>query len=111
MQTIALRLDPGNLANADTDLRYALADRICERSAGILAEDGWSYEGEPPFLLVFLQTIDLAAGLACVLDVVENIRVMDNDLRHGCVVAIQRDNGYEVAYPPGFIEPFDPWAL
>lgn len=125
MGTIALRLHPDQLANPNTDLRYVLPDTIIERSGGVLADDGWGYEGEPPFMVLFLQATDLQAGLKCVLDVVENVRVMENDLQEGCVVAVRRDEGdetaegssedeayagYEVVYPPGFAEPFAPWA-
>jgi hypothetical protein len=110
MDTIALRLDPGRLANLDTDLRYELPDLICERCRAVLADDGWGYEGEPPFVVMFLRATDVETGLGCVLDVIENVRIKDNDLRDGCVVAVRRDGNYEVVYPPGFIGPFDPWA-
>jgi hypothetical protein len=59
------------------------------------------------FLFLFLQASELEQALACVLDVVKNIRVLDNDLR-SAVVAVERDGGHEVVYPPGFEEPFLP---
>jgi hypothetical protein len=119
MHTIAIRLNPAQLANPDTDLRYELPDLIIERSGGVLEDDGWGYEGDPPFLVVFLRTTDLQAGLGFVLDAVNNVRVMGNDLRVGCLVATRSNAsdevagtylGYEVAFPPGGMEPFAPWA-
>lgn len=119
MHTIALRLHPGRLPNPDADLRYVLPDLMVERADGALTDDGWGYEGEPPFMVIFLQASDLEAGLSCVLDVVENVRVRENDLRSGCVVAVRQEDGtdasqtydgYEVVYPPGCMEPFAPWA-
>jgi len=110
MDRIVLRLDPGRLKNSDTDLRYVLPDLICERAGGRLTDDGWSYEGDPPFMVMWLRTEDINAALPFVLDVVENVRVMENDLRQACVVAVQRDGGCEVMYPAGFVGRFDPWA-
>ena len=53
------------------------------------------------------------------LDAIEHDRVMENDLREGCVVAVRRtDPGpevgewddWEVVYPPDFTDEFAPWA-
>jgi hypothetical protein len=107
MATLVVRLDPRKLANPDADLRYLLPDLLAEHSAGILRDDGYDYLGEPPFLFLFLQASELEPALACVLEVVTNIRVLDNDLR-SAVVAVERDGGHEVVYPPGFEEPFLP---
>ena len=58
--------------------------------------------GEAPWLVLFLKAAELEAALACVLDVVENVRVLGNDLRPAAVVAVEREGGQEVVYPPGF---------
>lgn len=41
MGEIAIRLDPGKLANPDADLRYLIPDRIEELSKGKLRNEGY----------------------------------------------------------------------
>jgi hypothetical protein len=108
MASIVVRLDPRRLVNPDTDIRYLLPDLLAERSAGVIGDDGFDYVGETPLLVLFLKASDLERGLACVLDVVENVRVLDNDLRPAVVVAVEREGGREVVYPPQFAGPFLP---
>ncbi len=109
MHTIVLRLDPARLENPDLDLRYVLPDLLAERSGGVIVDRGYDYAGGPPPLLVlYLEAAELVPALACVRDVIENVRILDNDLRQAVVVAIRPDNGQEVAYPPGFVGPFLP---
>ncbi len=108
MPTITLRLDPQLLDNPDADIRYRLPDLLVERSRGVISDDGYDYVGTQPLLVLFLKTSKLKQALACVLDVIENVRVLDNDLRRGVVVAIERSGGREVIYPPGFKGPFLP---
>jgi hypothetical protein len=40
--------------------------------------------------------------------VVENFRVLDNDLRPAAVVPVEREGGHEVVFPPDFTGPFLP---
>jgi hypothetical protein len=46
--------------------------------------------------------------LACILDVVQNVRVLDNDLRRAAVVAVEHEDGHDVEYPPDFTGTFLP---
>ncbi len=108
MATVAIRLDPRLLENPDADIRYRLPELLAERSGGGLADDGYDYAGEGPFLLLFLKVPRVKPALACILDVIENVRVLDNELRPAVVVAIERKGGHEVVYPPGFEGPFLP---
>jgi len=109
MPTIAIRLDPQMLDNPDADIRYELPDVLAERSGGVISDDGYDYVGEQsPFLVLFLNASELEPALACVRDVLANVRVLDNDLRRGAVVAVQRDGRYQVVYPPNFEGPFLP---
>jgi hypothetical protein len=105
--TIVLRIDPEQLDNPDADLRYKLTDLLTERSAAI-TDDGYDYVGEQPLLVLFLKASKLEAALACVLDVVENERVLGNDLQRAVVVAVRSRNRDKVVYPPGFAGPFLP---
>jgi hypothetical protein len=108
MVTLILRLNPRLLENPDADIRYRLPDLLAERSRGVISDDGYDYVGEEPLLVLFLKTSDLTLGLGCVLDVIENVRVLDNDLRPGIAVTVERDGKWEVVYPPGFTGPFLP---
>jgi hypothetical protein len=106
MATVVVRLDPRLLDNPDADIRYQLPDLLAERSAGVIADDGYDSVGDGPLLVLFLKASELKPALACVLDVVKNVRVLDNDLLPAAVVAVERDGGHEVFYPPGFAGPF-----
>lgn len=108
MATVVVRLDPWLLDNPDADIRYHLPDLLAGRSGGVIADDGYDYVGDGPLLVLFLKASKLKVALACVLDVVENVRVLGNDLRTAAVVAVERDGGHEVVYPPGFAGPFLP---
>jgi hypothetical protein len=102
MDRIVIRLDPQQLDNPDTDMRYVLSDLLSERSDGLIEDDGYDYVGNEPLLMLFFKTSQLEPALTCVVDVVENVRVLDNDLRRGAVVAVERDGNHEVVYPRGF---------
>jgi hypothetical protein len=108
MHTIVLRLDPAELMNPDLDLRYQLPDLLAERSGGLIQDNGYDYVDGSRLLLLFLKVTELGSSLACIREVIEHFRVLDNDLRQGVVVAIAGEDGYEVVYPPGFVGPFLP---
>lgn len=99
MNTIAIKLDPARLTNPDTDMRYTLPDLLAERSGVVIKDDGYDYVGQSDTLVLFLTVSDLARATACIIDVIANVRVLDNDLRTAATVAIQRDDKFEVVYP------------
>lgn len=101
MTSIALRLDPQLLTNPDLDLRYALSERIVERTEGSLTDDGCDYDGES-HLVLFFESENLEADVATLVEVINNERILENDLRPAAVVAVERDGAYEVVYPPAF---------
>jgi hypothetical protein len=108
MPTIIVRLNPQLLDNPDADIRYRLPDLLAERSGGVISDDGYDYVGDEPLLVLFLKASKLKPALACVLDVIQNVRVLGNDLRRAVVVAVRRRGGHDVAYPPDFAGPFLP---
>jgi hypothetical protein len=108
MHTIVLRLDPGRMDNPDLDIRYVLPDLLSERSAGVITDDGYDYVGDRPYLVLFLKVTVLEPAVACVRDVIENVRVLDNDLRPAIVAAVEHEDRHEVIYPAGFDGPFLP---
>lgn len=106
MERIVLRLDPCLLANPDADIRYQLPDLLSDRSAGAISANGYDYVGDTPVMVLFLNVIEVDPALECILDVVENVRLLDNDLRKAIAVAVEKTNGHEVIYPQGFTGPF-----
>lgn len=108
MEQILIRLDPRLLANPDADLRYELPDLLAARSNGAIADDGYDYVGEPSQLVLFLKVSDVELAIKCILDVVENERLLENDLRPAATVAVKTIEGYEVVFPVGFTGAFLP---
>ncbi len=108
MATVVVRFDPQLLGNPDADIRYRLPDLLVQRSAGVVSDDAYDSVGDEPLLVLFLKATKLKAAIACVLDVVQNVRVLDNDLGAATVVAVRRKGGYEILYPSGFVGPFLP---
>jgi hypothetical protein len=108
MTKLAIRLDPRRLDNPDTDIRYLLPDLLAERSAGVLSDDGYDYVGPEPFLVLFLKASEIEPALNCAIEVIEQVRLLNNDLRPATVVAVERDGRQEVVYPPNFVGPFLP---
>jgi hypothetical protein len=104
--SIVVRIDPQLLENPDADIRYVLPDLLAERSSGIITDDGYDYMGETPLLMLYLQVSDLQLALACILDIVQHVRVLGNNLEQAVVVAIKNDNDYEVVYPLNFTGSF-----
>lgn len=103
MHTFTLRLDPGRLANPDLDIRYVLPDLLAERSGGTIQDDGYDYVGQaPPYLVLFLKATELQPAIACIRHVIENERVLENDLRPAVVAAVEREGRYDVIFPAGF---------
>ena len=106
MDTIAIKLDPDRLANPVADMRYILPDVLAERSGGVIQDDGYDYVGPSNFMVVFLKVSDVDRAMSCITDVITNVRVLENDLRTGATVAIQRGDKFVVAYPADSQEEF-----
>ncbi len=107
MHTIILKLDPERLENPDLDIRYILQDLLVARSGGTIEDDGYDYAQDgTATLLLFLKVSDLEAALKCIIDVVENIRVLGNDLKNRVVVMVAGPAGHpagdQVVYPLGY---------
>jgi hypothetical protein len=99
---IVLRVDLCRLCNPDVGIRRALADLLAERSGGVIRCDGHGPSADTTALLLFLSAERSDEALACIADVVEQVPVLDNDLRSAVVAALQRPDGYTVIYPHGF---------
>jgi hypothetical protein len=106
MDSIAIKLDPALLTNPDADMRYTLPDLLAERSGGVIEADGYDYLDPSNVMVVFLKVSDLALATSIIIDVITNVRVLENDLRTGATVAIQRGEKFEVIYPANSREEF-----
>lgn len=106
MAEFAIRLDPGNLSNPDLDIRYRLPDLIIERSGGVIVDNGYDYGTDNDTLFLFLKSDDVQAAQKAILDVVENVRVLDNDLRGAVAVALLGSTDDTVFYPADFVGEF-----
>jgi len=106
MPNIAIKLHAERLSNPDLDIRYALPDLLKARSGGVISDDGYDYVGDTNDLVLFLQVSNVEQAIACILEVITNVPVLDNDLRDGAVVAIKRDGKFDVIYPINSQEEF-----
>jgi hypothetical protein len=103
---LVLRLDPARLANPDAALRHVLPEFLAERSGGTVRGEGHGATSDGTAMLLFLRAEQLDEALVCLADVVENVPVLDNDLRPALVAAVRRPDGYQVVYPLDFRGPF-----
>src|ERR1700722_13774193 len=97
--SIVLRLDPQLLDNPDADIRYMLPDLLAERSGGQICDNGYDYVGKQNFLMLFLLATAVQSALTCITDVLDNERVLGNDLLKSVTVALERGSDYEVFFP------------
>jgi hypothetical protein len=88
MRTIILKLFPAHLRNPDLDIRYVLPDLLVERSGGLIEDVGYDYEDGSDTLLIYLDTEDLDRALACINDLVEDTKVLGNDLKEGMEILV-----------------------
>ena len=110
MDTIAIKLEPGLLTNPDLDIRYTLSDLLAARCGKVIQDDGYDYVGSPATpaspMVIYLKASDLERAKACIIDVITNVHVLDNDLRRAATVAVQRGDKFEVIYPADGREEF-----
>jgi hypothetical protein len=102
MPTIILKLTPELLTNPVADLRYAVPDLLVERSGDVIADDSYDYLDGTDEMLIFLQVTDVTRASQIILETLATEQILGNDLRPGCVVAVERDGRHEVIYPADF---------
>ncbi|MBX2802589.1 MAG: hypothetical protein KTR31_33225 [Myxococcales bacterium] len=85
-----MRLDPAQLRNPDTDLRYALPKALEHWSGGAVRSDGYDYDGPDgtAAMLIYVRVDDVDTGLAFVTKFLRDQRVMGNDLQSVTVRAV-----------------------
>jgi hypothetical protein len=94
----------------DTNVVFAAGCRACARSSVFRPPVVWVNEEEIAAEKRNMENQNVPFGIPVwhTCDVIENVRVLENDLRPAAVVAIERESGPDVVYPPHFTSPFLP---
>lgn len=112
MGTIAIKLNPEKLENADLDLRYLVPDRIEEATKGKVQDNGYDYSSDDTnSIIVFMTSENPEEDVNDVLEILKNEKFLDNDIYKSGIVAIAHGDGededeYKVIHPDNFNEPF-----
>jgi hypothetical protein len=104
--SIVIRLDPAKLENPDADLRYEIPDRLAQRSAGLIQDDGYDYESSGDVMQIYLKTADLDSALLQVVAFLETEGLHGNQLARAAEVGVSESDAsaateFRLAYPPG----------
>ena len=106
---IAILLDPSQLHNPDLDIRYVIPETLVDRAPGLFLNNGYDYVKDSKQLLLFLRATDLTRATTEVVRLIENEKVLENDLRLATVVAVRSNGGISVIFPSGYKNVF-PWS-
>jgi hypothetical protein len=112
MGTIAIKINPEKLDNADLDLRYLIPDRIEEVTKGKVEDNGYDYSSDDTnSIIVFMSSENPKEDVNDVLEILKNEKFLDNDIYKSGIVAIADGDGenedeYKVINPGNFNEPF-----
>lgn len=112
MGTIAIKINPEKLENADLDLRYLIPDRIEEVTKGKVEDNGYDYSSDDTnSIIVFMTTENPKEDVNVVLEILKNEKFLDNDIYKSGIVAIADGDGededeYKVIHPINYNESF-----
>jgi hypothetical protein len=112
MGTIAIKLNPEKLENADLDLRYLIPDRIEEVTKGKVQDNGYDYSSDDTnSIIVFMTSENPEEDAIAVLEILKNEKFLDNDIYKSGIVAIADGEGeaedeYKVIHPSNFNKKF-----
>lgn len=100
MGTIAIKLNPEKLENADLDLRYLIPDRIEELTKGKVQDDGYDYSSdETNSIIIFMKSENPEEDVKCVLEILRSEKFLNNDIYEVGVIAINNGQKYKVIHP------------
>lgn len=108
MGTIAIKLNPEKLENADLDLRYLIPDRIEEVTKGKVQDNGYDYSSDDEnSIILFMTSENPEDDVNDVLEILKNEKFLNNDIYKSGIVAIAHGNGeeedeYKVIHPGNF---------
>lgn len=112
MGTIAIKINPAKLENADLDLRYLIPDRIEEVTKGKVQDDGYDYSSDDTnSIIVFMSSENPEEDVITVLEILKNEKFLDNDIYKSSIIAITNGEakdakGYKVIHPNNYDEKF-----
>lgn len=112
MGTIAIKINPEKLENADLDLIYLIPERIEEITKGKVEDNGYDYSSDDTnSIIIFMTSENPKEDVNVVLEILKNEKFLDNDVYKSGIVAITDGDGenedeYKVIHPGNFNELF-----
>ena len=103
MGETAIKLNPVDLSNPDTDIQYAIPDRI-EKEFGIEVErDAYDYlEDEVNSLVMFFSTSSPKENAMKILDLFAQEQICENWVLESASIGLKDTDGYQVISPENY---------
>ena len=101
MHTIAVRIDPQALEHACAEVSRAFPDRLRELAGGVIANHISEILNESNAILITLEVTDVPLAVEIIANLIDKERILGNDLRRGCTIAVKRGEQYEIVFPAG----------
>lgn len=102
MATLAIKLDPSRMQNADLDVRYEIPDRIAEHTDGAVSDEGFDYiDGDS---LVIYLGIPNKDQVAIILRFLQDEEFCGNKILEFAKVGLDSGTGFRTVYPVEFDE-------
>lgn len=101
MQTIIVKLLPGNLENPDLDIRYHLPDAVKEYTNNRIRDNGYDYldeddEAGGDALGIWLACENAAEDVKDVIALMKQQRICDNDLSRSAEIYISEKESDDI---------------
>lgn len=112
MGTIAIKLNPEKLENADLDLRYLIPDRIEEVTKERVQDNGYDYSSDGTnSIIIFMTSENPEEDAITVLEILKKEKFLENDIYKSGIIAIadgdgEDENEYRVIHPNNYDEEF-----
>ncbi len=102
MESFVICIAPELLTNPDLDICYELPEILSKESSGLIQSEGYEYTDDQKAILMHFAAHRLDKALPVVVEVIEQIEVLDNDLKKSAIVAVENGEHYDVVYPLGY---------
>jgi hypothetical protein len=90
------------LTNPDLDICYELPDVLSRESHGAIQSEGYEFTDDKKAILLHFASPRLDQALPTVIEVLEQVEVLENDLKKAAIVAVENGPNYDVVYPLGY---------
>ena len=101
MHTIAVRIDPQAHERACAEVSRAFPARLRELAGGVIKNHVSEILTESNAILITLEVTDVPLAVEIIANLIDKERILGNDLRRGCSIAVKRGEHYEVVFPAG----------